>query len=80
MFDPVIVRYQIRAALLYWLLIPAFVVLSGKLIDTWREGTRLLLRKCSDIILNLFGNPAFKYSKSVFWHPNNMILAVPNGL
>lgn len=37
MFDPVILKYQLRDAALYWLLIPASVILSGKSID-WLLG------------------------------------------
>lgn len=33
MFDPVIIRYQVRDAVIYWLLIPAVVILTGKGID-----------------------------------------------
>lgn len=53
MFDPVILKYQLRDAVIYWLLIPAAVVLSGKVID-WLFGFQQITHTVPQYIVSCF--------------------------
>lgn len=50
------------------------------LFDAVHNFTLLLGTKCPDTFFNLFCHFSFKYLKSEFWSPYNMVLAMPKCL
>jgi protein-S-isoprenylcysteine O-methyltransferase Ste14 len=53
MFDPVIFKYQLRDAVIYWFLIPASVILSGKGVDLLFGLSRIPLSSSLVIIASI---------------------------